>query len=190
MSYFVPTRFVWRFGGRQVRRRGLKPGSHAARRAWHKHASTQAPPHTGSHAARRAWRTHARKQHACASARAIRTHPALTVAHRAAYSSCSQHQTAASTACLQARMHRVGCSLLPCAPARPHMHTHAPLCHQQCITHTDSLLPTLLPSSWTRTQNTQVHLCGSFTRWVETVPMALVEGNPGVFAVVVHLPPG
>lgn len=36
----------------------------------------------------------------------------------------------------------------------------------------------------------QVHLCGSFTRWVETVPMAPVEGNPGVFAVVVHLPPG
>ncbi|KAL6758729.1 hypothetical protein V8C86DRAFT_2589662 [Haematococcus lacustris] len=36
----------------------------------------------------------------------------------------------------------------------------------------------------------QVHLCGSFTRWVETVPMASVEGSPGVFAVVVHLPPG
>uniref|UniRef100_A0A7S3QNI8 CBS domain-containing protein n=1 Tax=Dunaliella tertiolecta TaxID=3047 RepID=A0A7S3QNI8_DUNTE len=37
----------------------------------------------------------------------------------------------------------------------------------------------------------QVHLCGSFTRWVETVPMAPgFEGNPGVFAVVVHLPPG
>ncbi|GIL65126.1 hypothetical protein Vafri_18936 [Volvox africanus] len=36
----------------------------------------------------------------------------------------------------------------------------------------------------------QVHLCGSFTRWVETVPMAPVDGTPGVFAVVVHLPPG
>ena len=36
----------------------------------------------------------------------------------------------------------------------------------------------------------QVHLCGSFTRWVETVPMAPVEGSPGVYAVVVHLPPG
>lgn len=36
----------------------------------------------------------------------------------------------------------------------------------------------------------QVHLCGSFTRWVETIPMAPVEGTPGVFAVVVHLPPG
>eukprot|EP00798_Chlamydomonas_sp_ICE-L_P030576 gene30576-35594_t len=36
----------------------------------------------------------------------------------------------------------------------------------------------------------QVHLCGSFTRWVETVPMSPVEGSPGVFAVVVHLPPG
>ncbi len=36
----------------------------------------------------------------------------------------------------------------------------------------------------------QVHLCGSFTRWVETVPMAPVDGSPGVFAVVVHLPPG
>lgn len=37
---------------------------------------------------------------------------------------------------------------------------------------------------------TQVHLCGSFTRWVETIPMAPVDGTPGVFAVVVHLPPG
>ncbi len=36
----------------------------------------------------------------------------------------------------------------------------------------------------------QVHLCGSFTRWVETVPMAAVEGSPGVYSVVVHLPPG
>lgn len=36
----------------------------------------------------------------------------------------------------------------------------------------------------------QVHLCGSFTRWVETVPMATDESTPGVFAVVVHLPPG
>ena len=36
----------------------------------------------------------------------------------------------------------------------------------------------------------QVHLCGSFTRWVETVPMAPVDGSPGLFAVVVHLPPG
>lgn len=36
----------------------------------------------------------------------------------------------------------------------------------------------------------QVHLCGSFTRWVETVPMQPVEGQPGTFAVVVHLPPG
>jgi hypothetical protein len=40
------------------------------------------------------------------------------------------------------------------------------------------------------TLDAQVHLCGSFTRWVETVPMAAVEGNPGIFAVVVHLPPG
>ncbi len=37
----------------------------------------------------------------------------------------------------------------------------------------------------------QVHLCGSFTRWVETVPMAPVDSSQtGVFAVVVHLPPG
>ncbi|CAK0784632.1 hypothetical protein CVIRNUC_007836 [Coccomyxa viridis] len=35
-----------------------------------------------------------------------------------------------------------------------------------------------------------VHLCGSFTRWVETVPMAPVESSPGVFSIVVHLPPG
>lgn len=38
--------------------------------------------------------------------------------------------------------------------------------------------------------NSQVHLCGSFTRWVETVPMATDDTAPGVFAVVVHLPPG
>ncbi|KAK9867655.1 hypothetical protein WJX84_008764 [Apatococcus fuscideae] len=34
-----------------------------------------------------------------------------------------------------------------------------------------------------------VHLCGSFTRWVETVPMA-AESSPGVFSAIVHLPPG
>ena len=38
--------------------------------------------------------------------------------------------------------------------------------------------------------NSQVHLCGSFTRWVETVPMAAVPGSEGEFSVVVHLPPG
>ncbi len=37
---------------------------------------------------------------------------------------------------------------------------------------------------------TQVHLCGSFTRWVETVPMAVVDGSPSMFTVIVHLPPG
>ena len=36
----------------------------------------------------------------------------------------------------------------------------------------------------------QVHLCGSFTRWVETVPMTPVDSRPTVFQVVVHLPPG
>ncbi|KAG7668620.1 hypothetical protein Ndes2526B_g03759 [Nannochloris sp. 'desiccata'] len=36
----------------------------------------------------------------------------------------------------------------------------------------------------------QVHLCGSFTRWVETVPMTPVEGQSGTFSVIVHLPPG
>ncbi|EEH58068.1 carbohydrate-binding module family 48 protein [Micromonas pusilla CCMP1545] len=38
----------------------------------------------------------------------------------------------------------------------------------------------------------QVHLCGSFTNWLETVPMA-IEPNPTggeVFAVVCNLPPG
>ncbi len=38
--------------------------------------------------------------------------------------------------------------------------------------------------------SSQVHLCGSFTRWVETVPMTPVDGQPGTFSVVVHLPPG
>ncbi|KAL6784463.1 SNRKBG1 [Auxenochlorella protothecoides x Auxenochlorella symbiontica] len=36
----------------------------------------------------------------------------------------------------------------------------------------------------------QVHLCGSFTRWVETVPMTPVEGQPGAFSVIVQLPAG
>ncbi|RMZ52159.1 hypothetical protein APUTEX25_001549, partial [Auxenochlorella protothecoides] len=35
-----------------------------------------------------------------------------------------------------------------------------------------------------------VHLCGSFTRWVETVPMTPVEGQPGAFSVIVQLPAG
>ncbi len=39
-------------------------------------------------------------------------------------------------------------------------------------------------------RGTQVHLCGSFTRWVETMPMAPMDGAPDTFAVVVHLPPG
>lgn len=36
----------------------------------------------------------------------------------------------------------------------------------------------------------QVSLCGSFTRWVETVQMIPVDQSPGVFAVLVHLPAG
>jgi hypothetical protein len=36
----------------------------------------------------------------------------------------------------------------------------------------------------------QVSLCGSFTRWVETVPMIPVDQSPGLFAVLVHLPAG
>jgi hypothetical protein len=47
-----------------------------------------------------------------------------------------------------------------------------------------------LDSLWLTCPIAQVHLCGSFTRWVETIPMAPVDGTPGVFAVVVHLPPG
>ena len=43
-----------------------------------------------------------------------------------------------------------------------------------------------------RPPDSQVHLCGSFTNWLETVPMA-PEPTPGgaqVFAVVCNLPPG
>ena len=43
---------------------------------------------------------------------------------------------------------------------------------------------------WRRSPPPQVFLCGSFTRWVETVPMTPAEGHPGTFSVVVHLPPG
>jgi len=35
-----------------------------------------------------------------------------------------------------------------------------------------------------------VFLCGSFTRWVDTVPMQTVEGSPGLYSCVVSLPPG
>lgn len=45
------------------------------------------------------------------------------------------------------------------------------------------------PSS-THGASFQVHLCGSFTRWVETIPMSPLETHPGVFVVVVNLPPG
>lgn len=33
-------------------------------------------------------------------------------------------------------------------------------------------------------------LCGSFTRWVDTVPMQTIEGSPGLYSCVVSLPPG
>ena len=41
-------------------------------------------------------------------------------------------------------------------------------------------------------QRAQVHLCGSFTNWLETVPMAPEPAPNGgsVFAVVCNLPPG
>lgn len=35
-----------------------------------------------------------------------------------------------------------------------------------------------------------MQLCGSFTRWVETVPMEPVDQSPGMFLALVHLPPG
>eukprot|EP00897_Mesotaenium_endlicherianum_P000804 jgi/Mesen1/10724/ME000090S10182 len=35
-----------------------------------------------------------------------------------------------------------------------------------------------------------VYLCGSFTRWQETIPMSPVEGAPSVFSTVLNLPPG
>ena len=53
-----------------------------------------------------------------------------------------------------------------------------------------SLLAAHAPNGGSKFLRMQVHLCGSFTRWVETVPMSSDESNPGVFAVVVHLPPG
>ncbi|CAM6101562.1 unnamed protein product [Calypogeia fissa] len=36
----------------------------------------------------------------------------------------------------------------------------------------------------------RVHLCGSFTRWQETLPMSPMEGLPSMFQVVCTLPPG
>lgn len=57
-------------------------------------------------------------------------------------------------------------------------------CGQWCPPASTTPLPPPTPPSL------QVHLCGSFTRWVETVPMAPVPGVAGEFSVVVHLPPG
>ena len=37
------------------------------------------------------------------------------------------------------------------------------------------------------TMLSQVSLVGSFTHWVEPVPMQPLDGSPGVFFVVVHL---
>lgn len=105
MSFFVPTRFVWRFGGRQVR---LGPAR--IRCCW---------------------------QCCCGSQR---RQPGASPAHQPA-----------------------GCAVI---------------CPRSCIQRCMAVL------------HVQVHLCGSFTRWVETIPMAPVDGTPGVFAVVVHLPPG
>lgn len=108
MSFFVPTRFVWRFGGRQVRCCGCAGGNYVL-----------ALPAGG------------------------------------------QGGDAGQGNLLAPRRHTAA--------------AHAML-HPACV-----CIPGAPP---------QVHLCGSFTRWVETIPMAPVEGTPGVFAVVVHLPPG
>jgi len=57
--------------------------------------------------------------------------------------------------------------------------------HQQAAT------PQLIPTRFIwRYGGNQVFLCGSFTRWVDTVPMQTVEGSPGLYSCVVSLPPG
>lgn len=57
--------------------------------------------------------------------------------------------------------------------------------HQQAPT------PQLIPTRFIwRYGGSQVFLCGSFTRWVDTVPMQTVEGSPGLYSCVVSLPPG
>lgn len=54
-----------------------------------------------------------------------------------------------------------------------------------------STLPYFVPTRFVwRFGGKQVSLCGSFTRWVETVQMLPVDQSPGLFAVLVHLPPG
>lgn len=50
---------------------------------------------------------------------------------------------------------------------------------------------TLVPTKFVwRLGGSHVFLCGSFTRWVETVPMAADPTNPGTFTCTVHLNPG
>lgn len=49
----------------------------------------------------------------------------------------------------------------------------------------------LVPTKFTwRLGGSHVFLCGSFTRWVETVPMTPYPSQPGTFTCTVHLNPG
>lgn len=49
----------------------------------------------------------------------------------------------------------------------------------------------LVPTKFTwRLGGSHVFLCGSFTRWVETVPMTPEPSQPGTFTCTVHLNPG
>ncbi|KAL2613022.1 hypothetical protein R1flu_024714 [Riccia fluitans] len=51
--------------------------------------------------------------------------------------------------------------------------------------------PGLVPTRFVWTHGgRRVHLCGSFTRWQDTMPMSPMEGLPSVFQVVCTLPPG
>ena len=57
--------------------------------------------------------------------------------------------------------------------------------------HQQGATPQLIPTRFIwRYGGNQVFLCGSFTRWVDTVPMQTVEGSPGLYSCVVSLPPG
>lgn len=122
-SVFIPTRFVWRFGGSQVCAGAAPP-------AWGACSPPSLQPGSGAH------------PHICQA-------------------TCNDRSSVAKAAGLSA----AGSRRRPVAAPEP--------CRFAAASTT-----------------AQVHLCGSFTRWVETVPMQPVEGQPGTFAVVVHLPPG
>jgi hypothetical protein len=97
-----------------------------------------------------------------------------------------------STSCLQSSFGALAETRCAQAPSRRHDRAWARYKHASSVAQAADSRQ-LLSTAVSRVASLlflQVHLCGSFTRWVETVPMTALDGQPGTFTVVVHLPPG